>query len=119
MPNPDGIGLTDRLAGVRDPDSIGLTDRLAAGGRGKGTEGGGAGGPSPTIGMPRSSCGRDVRARGLLPLARDADRDGRGETLRSGSGIAMSAASSGKGGAASGKAEVDWACGSGGPAVPR
>ena len=116
---------------------MGLVGREPGGGAGSGTEGGGAGGPRPTMGMPRSSCGRDEtgfsfprplalrdggrhRERGRAEVAvREGGREdagGSGVKARSGRGVARSHSSSeisGTSRAARGAAKESGCCGDG------
>lgn len=83
---------------------------LPGGGGGKGACGGGGGGPSPTMGMPRSNSGneaRDLTLRAGNP-GRLPGRGSMGEAVRSGKGMARSAASPGRkeGGAPTGPPAV-------------
>lgn len=98
-----GIGLVDLLLlRTRTAPGIGLVGLLelpGGGGGGKGALGGGAGGPNPTTGMPRSSAGRLDRVfRPLNPLCCVklfllGGRTSRGEAAREGSGVALSSLS--------------------------
>lgn len=86
---PPTAGLEDRDVLIRDPG------RECVGGAGRGAEGGGAGGPRPTTGIPRSSSGSADRPFCILAreLARlegaggsgdcDRDVDGRSGIARS------------------------------------
>ncbi|TKA30161.1 hypothetical protein B0A50_02880 [Salinomyces thailandicus] len=85
-----------------------LGDRAKAGGAGKGAEGGGAGGPSPMTGIPKSSAGSDDRVFNLLPPERDPGREGMGDTPRSKNGLAGSGPSSGSDGKLKGSVGESW-----------
>jgi len=52
-----------------------LPPAFIVGGRGNGVEGGGAGGPRPTTGMPKSSAGSEVRGLKALLAGREGLRE--------------------------------------------
>lgn len=52
-----------------------LPPAFMVGGRGRGTEGGGAGGPRPTTGIPKSSAGSEVRGLKALLVGREGLRE--------------------------------------------
>ena len=52
-----------------------LPPDFIVGGRGRGAEGGGAGGPRPTTGMPKSSAGSEVRGLKALLAGREGLRE--------------------------------------------